>query len=58
MMNDELEEVEEEREEEHEHVDDDQEAPDAAGQVGQQVLDPLAAVHAVEHDRKQARRSG
>ena len=42
----ELEEVEEEREQEDEDVDDDQEADLPAGQVEQQVLDPLVAVDA------------
>ena len=44
----ELEEVEEERQEEDQEVDDDQEAELAAGQAGQQVLDPDVAVDAVE----------
>ena len=44
----ELEEVEEERQQEDQDVDDDQEAELAAGQAGQQVLDPDRAVDALE----------
>ena len=55
----ELEEVEEEGEEEDEHVDDDQEADLAAGQAGEQVLDPEVAVHAAEGQAEdRARRPG
>ena len=55
MMNDELEEVEEEREHEDQDVDDDQEAELAAGQAGQQMLDPDVAVDAVERQAEHAR---
>ena len=51
----ELEEVEEEGEHEDESVDEDQEADLAAGQRGQQVLDPDMAADAVEGERKHAR---
>ena len=51
----ELEEIEEEGEHEHEGVDEDQEADLAAGQRGQQMLDPDVAVDAVEGQREHAR---
>ena len=50
-----LEEVEEEGQQEHQDVDDDEEADLAAGQRGQQVLDPEVAVDAVERQREDAR---
>jgi hypothetical protein len=51
----ELEEVEEEGEQEDEDVDDDEEADLPAGEVQQQVLDPLVAVDPVEREAEDAR---
>src|SRR5262249_52870779 len=50
-----LEEVEEERHEEDEDVHEDQETPDAAGQGGQEMLQPDAAGDAEEHHREAGR---
>ncbi len=50
----ELEEIEEEGEHEDEGVDEDQEAELAAGQRGQQVLDPDVSAHAVKGEREHA----
>ncbi len=50
-----LEEVEEEGEEEDQQVHHDEEADLAAGQVGEQMLDPAVAIDAVEGQREDAR---
>ena len=49
-----LEEIEEERQEEDEQVDENQKAPDAAGQRRQEMLQPDVAGDAKERDRETA----